>query len=565
MRSSILTLLLFAVMLIALDAQAQSERKQITEPPGSISGRVTLDGKPAPGVKVSAFKDSRHSQGELVTSAKTDQHGQFQLTGLPSDRYHIVVLAPAYVLPESTAGERPLSAVPLAEGETIEGLDFKLIRGGVITGRVTDEGGQPLTREVVEVFQLFPGGGKRPMVYFLRMNGYDFSTDDRGIYRIFGLPPGRYVVSAGQEIGQGGSRLGTSTYRPQTFYPGVTDESKAGVVEVAAGSEATGIDIAIGRPVRTYSASGRVIDASTGKPVPNAELGYGTTYESNGGSGSSFSRGLIADAKGNFRLDGLLPGNFHVMATPREETGLHSNVASFQIKDQDVKGLEIKIRRGSSVSGVLVIEGVNDPEVIAKFSRLKVWASAYSPDIPRGMHNTGRAGAVNPDGGFHIAGLHPGKIFFSLSHNPDSTGFFVSRVERGGVDYAEGIEVGPGEQVNGVRVILGYANGRIRGRVKIEGGKLPTNAIIDVRVWRMDGPNRQSFHGAEIDPNGFFLLEALATGQYEVSINVHSPTTPEAGHYVPLAETVTKTVSVTSGVETEVVLVVELTRKGKDQ
>jgi hypothetical protein len=561
MRNFIRSSLLFAAMLVAINAHAQSERKQLTEAAGSISGRVTLGGKPAPGVKVIAFKDQHLSQEKPVASTKTDQYGHFQLNKLPSDRYCIVPFAPAYIASEQIEAERKGKIVSLVEGETIEGFDFALIRGGVITGRITDEDGQPLTGETVTLFQLDSKGQKRPLYYFQLYALYEFSTsDDQGIYRIFGLPPGRYLVSVGEATDQGGNKLGSSRYHSLTFYPGVTDESKAGIVELAAGVQATGIDIALGNKLKAYSASGRVIDADTGKPVPNAQFGYGILHE----GGGSFSSGLSTDAKGNFQLDGLLPGAFYVMALPKAESGLYGNMASFQIKDQNITGLEIKISLGSSISGVLAIEGTNDPEVIARLSRLKLLASVSSPDIIRGA-SMSRTSEVSADGGFHIAGLHPGKATMFIVGNPDSKGFFLARMERGGVEYTNGIEVGPGEHVNGVRVIMGYASGRIRGQVKIQGGKLPSDAKISISVRRVDGPDISSYRNIEVDPNGRFLIEALITGEYEISAHVFSAPLREGGDSNLRAKSVRKTTSVINGAESEVMLVVELIAKDKEQ
>ncbi|MGA9770834.1 MAG: carboxypeptidase-like regulatory domain-containing protein [Blastocatellia bacterium] len=561
MRSSIQSLLLFVAGLVALNAQAQSERKPLTETAGSISGHVTLGGKPAQGVKVIAFKGEHLFQGEPAATARTDQSGHFQLSNLPSDRYHIMPIAPAFIASEQADPNLPGQVVPLADGETIEGLDFALVRGGVITGRITDEDGQPLTGETVTLIQLDSNGQKRPLYYFRLYTLYEFSiSDDQGNYRIFGLPPGRYLVSVGETTDNGGSRIGTSSYHSITYYPGVMDESKAGIVGLDAGAVATGIDIVLGHKIKAYSASGRIINANTGKPASDAQLGYGIMHE----GGGSFNTEMRADARGNFRLDGLLPGSFYVMAIPGAESGLYSNVASFQIKDQDITGLEIKIRTGSSISGAVAVEGTTDPDVIAKLSRLKLWASVSSPDIIRDAQ-TSKIGAVSADGGFQIAGLHPGKVSVGIINNPESKGFFISRVERGGVEYANGIEVRPDENVNGVRVILGYASGRIRGLVKIQGGKLPADTKISVFVRRVGGPDVQSFPNIEVDPNGRFLIEALLTGEYEISAHVFRTSIREGGSYSPLAKEVSQKVSVINGAESNVMLVVELIAKDKDQ
>jgi hypothetical protein len=564
MRSFTLSLLFFAVMPVALNAQAQSEPKQSTEPGSSISGRVTLGGKPAPGVKVIAVKRERRSQDEAVASAKTDQDGRFQLNKLPSDHYTILPLAPAYIASEQTEPERPGKAVPLADGETIEGLDFTLIRGSVITGRIADANGQPITQEMVTLIQIDPNGRKRALYPFTLLPQYDFGTDDQGIYRIFGLPPGRYLVSAGKGTEQDTDLGGGLRYHPRTFYPGVAEESEAGIVELSAGAVATGIDITLGHKLKAYSVSGRVIDVTTGRTIPNAQLAL-TTERISGDHRRTSGTSLRADANGNFRLAGLLPGDFHLMATPEAESGLYGSVAFVQIKDQDITGLEITVRRGSSISGVLTVEGANDPEVMARLSLLKLWGSVSSPDISD-ANNTAKISAVGPDGGFRISGLRPGKVSLHLSGTPDAKGFSVLRLERGGVECANGIDVGPSEHVTDIRVILGYANGRIRGQVKIEGGKLPLDAEISILLRRVDGPSGQSSPRVVVDPNGRFVVEHLITGEYRISVHVfRPPSSPDGGTSTQLAREVTKRVSVNSGAESEVLFVVELTAKGNQQ
>src|SRR6185369_8054343 len=164
-------------------------------------------------------------------------------------------------------------------GETVEGIDIGLVRGGVITGRVTDASGQPLIQEGVRLTALDESGKKLRgnMTYVNLPYGFMMTTDDRGVYRLFGVPPGRYIVSAGVDIRHGYTGAGNvPSYYPITYHPDVADDSRATVIEVTSGGEATGVDIVLGRSAKTYSATGRIIDAETGRPVPGLDFGYGT-------------------------------------------------------------------------------------------------------------------------------------------------------------------------------------------------------------------------------------------------------------------------------------------------
>ena len=130
-------------------------------------------------------------------------------------------------------------------------------------------------------------------------------TDDRGIYRAYGLRQGKYKVY----VAQSGFLPGDipTSYR-QTYYPSVTDESKASVVEVSEGSETTNIDIVLGRALPTFKIRGRVLDAETGKPLPKIKYGV---YRSHGEYGGSSSIGQnITNVNGEFRFDNVAPGKY---------------------------------------------------------------------------------------------------------------------------------------------------------------------------------------------------------------------------------------------------------------
>jgi len=95
----------------------------------------------------------------------------------------------------------------LSPGESVEDVDLKLVRGAVITGRVTDEEGKPVVEERIELQPADEKGGQRQMSPFSQ-NYQMFQTDDRGIYRLYGLPAGRYKVSVGSNPNNGFSGNG---------------------------------------------------------------------------------------------------------------------------------------------------------------------------------------------------------------------------------------------------------------------------------------------------------------------------------------------------------------------
>src|SRR5206468_2659814 len=117
----------------------------------------------------------------------------------------------------------------------VEGLDFSLTRGGVITGKVMDANGKPLIEQQLNVWKLEKDGRKSN--WYAANGSFSMMTDDRGIYRIYGLPVDRYIISAGAAPGEMGPPTRGINYK-RTYYPDTTEESQAKQIEVTPGSEA---------------------------------------------------------------------------------------------------------------------------------------------------------------------------------------------------------------------------------------------------------------------------------------------------------------------------------------
>ncbi|HEV8487403.1 MAG TPA: hypothetical protein VGV87_27900, partial [Blastocatellia bacterium] len=272
--ASLIGRLIVGTLLCSGAAAAQSQLKEGT---GSIGGRVTLGGKPAQGVVLTLKEtsaDERRAFNMLMRgspSAKTttDLEGRYRFSALATGLYEIAVFDPALF-----GSDDKSNSVTLGDGATVDDIDFSLSRGGVITGRVTTKDGRPVIMEPVQALPMVRP--KNQEFSFSFFSGSSFTTDDRGIYRIYGLAPGRYRVSLGKSEGIFDA-IGASLKRPdrpRTFYPGVTDEARAAVVDLSAGGEASNIDIKLGDANKTYRATGRVVDADTNKPIPSVMTSY---------------------------------------------------------------------------------------------------------------------------------------------------------------------------------------------------------------------------------------------------------------------------------------------------
>jgi protocatechuate 3,4-dioxygenase beta subunit len=501
MRSSLLNIIsalssLSILLLIVADqsgamAIAQTPQRDIRPRTASISGRVTISGKAVVNSKIviTEIKDGplpenaaldlsgamgRAGAGEDYI-ALTDADGRYRVTGLPEGKYQARALMGGYVREEPASNYLLLETVSLNEGESRENVDFALARGGVITGRVTDAEGRPSIASVVSLQAVDEQGQKSratgPNLMEMVMNSDVFQTDDRGVYRLFGLRAGRYLVSAG-----GNSELtlmtGASGKFPRVWYPDTTDENQAKTIVVNAGAEVTGIDIKLGVAKRTFEAVGRLVDDETGKPIASANVICVQAKDADGNAMyGGFGGTSRTDEQGNFRLSSLTPGEYHLILADYESflTGgggsdYYSDGAKFEIHGSDAAGVEIRAKRGATISGVVIIEDA-DPSAKQNLSQTMIVAhprhSAH-PSSQNEVNERALASAMTPiisrigsDGGFSLRGVRPGTFMIQVT-SLFGGALKIARIERDGVDFSEGIVVGAGrEEIGGVRIVLG--------------------------------------------------------------------------------------------------------------
>ena len=198
----------------------------------------------------------------------TDFDGNYRLEGVAPGHYVVMPIAPAFVVTDYSFRSIGKTIV-IGSGEHVEGIDFALTRGGVITGKVADSNGRPVIEERVILIQADPA---QPAILASPNWPRNAVTDDRGIYRIFGVPGGHYKVVVGQ-TGNGGLESPMRRAYQQTFYPDTTDQRKATIVEVTEGGEAANIDI-VDWPCFA-DASARAAESSMAKPANQCLTGGG--------------------------------------------------------------------------------------------------------------------------------------------------------------------------------------------------------------------------------------------------------------------------------------------------
>jgi hypothetical protein len=292
----------------------------------------------------------------------TDDAGRFAFADLPAGTFTLSIAKPGYVTTYYGAkriGSNVGVPIAIAEGQRVGPLPLRVARGGVITGTLTDENGKPLPDVRVNLSRLTIASSGKKTFQSYGGGPNTNTTDDRGVYRLFGLPPGEYVVSArpylvaglgatGELIATtpaelqwaerqlaGGAGATPSTDRaPErgrgvtfstVYHPAAVEAASAAVVTVAPGQEKSGIDIRA-RFVATARLNGTVTDPA-GQPaagvqltlipkseagIENIDLARAQTLISVGLMASPASSRTLAD--GTFSLTGVEPGSYWLTA-----------------------------------------------------------------------------------------------------------------------------------------------------------------------------------------------------------------------------------------------------------
>ena len=487
------------LLICGVAVYAHSQTGPTKETTASISGRVTLKGKGVQGVSViaSLTRSNAPVQGGTYRGA-TDHDGKYRITNVPAGTYRMDLFAPTLV-PENVETDR---AVVIADGETVENVNFAMLRGGVITGKITNPDGQPVIAELVFISPVSPHDAH------VRYYPGSISTDDRGIYRAFGLRPAKYKVYVGRH-----EHLVASKYR-RTFYPSVIDETKATLIEVREGSEISNVDIvAMRNNVAGYKVSGRIVDGESGRPLANVPYGLMRTTDE---GTQSMHTNVVTNADGQFTFHKVAPGHYSVFIV-REKTEVRAKPTPFEVVDGDVSGIVVRTMRGASLSGVVVFEGKGFERTSGDLL-IHVWidtATEYFEDtdpVP-----------INANGGFRLAGLTSGNAVLTVAPaNPETPPVGIVRVERDGIVLPRSFPVQDGEQVGGLRVVVKRFTGAISGQVKLEDGEMPPDSHLSVFVLPAeDEPDApRNAHSAHVDARGRFSLDGLNAGTYEIQVSV---------------------------------------------
>jgi Carboxypeptidase regulatory-like domain len=517
------TFLIFVFALLELTAVAQQTG-------GVITGRViTEDGLPIPHALVSISGVSgRLKQATARRDTVADDDGNFVADGLEAIPYLVSAWAPGYV-PESDGDV--LNPFELTEARFVrvgELTTVRLIRGGVITGRVTNDAGEPIIGAPVKATRVTDETGRSTSSDVGYAHLWTRTTDDRGVYRIYGLTPGSYIVAVG---GSDPSSYRSTPFagRTTTYYPSSTRDA-ASLVSVSSGVEATSIDIRY-RGESGFAISGKIHGApgtTSGmmQTWTNIYLRSPTTAETIETTTSQSSSN-----QNGYAFYGVPNGEYELIARNdgmAGENGSASTPRRVTVKGADVTGVDLTIVPDATVSGVVVVEKPESelpecrnhrksyPEEIIVRARRD--DPAEKPRLLLPVFPGYGVGIPSEKGIFTIGNLKPGRHRIELEL-PDETWYLKAMAissSKPAIDPRAGLTVKSGDNLIGLRLTIASGAAKLKGKITVaENTKLPTRLhvhLIPAEAEAMDDVLRFAETSAEAD--GTFTFTNLAPGKY---------------------------------------------------
>ena len=504
-----------------------------TQPPptnssntGTITGKVVNEsGQPLPNAHVWAHAVGARAAGQMVTS---DQEGKFKLAGLQRVPYSITASMPAYMtLPRD--GQ--------ATYQVGDSVTLVLTKGAVITGKVVAPDGEPVVAIGVRVEMIRDATG-RPLTTPSTVQ--EAPTDDRGIYRIYGLPTGTYIVMVGGGTNDY-SRTGINAFDTNvpTYAPSSTRDDAA-EINLRAGEELTDVDIRYrGEPGRSIS--------GTIRGSIREEWGFAVTLTSIGDGGLQRNQSIQQDSNDReFVFSGIADGDYYLTAHGILQTGEQSASESklVKVRGADVSGVELVAQPLASVSGRVVLEETKAPQCTDKqrpvFAETSVsaWHKVQEParDRARFIWSMGQPARADAEGNVKLSNLAAGDYRFVTQFSAkdwylQSISFAAPTPKAKPVDAMKTwTRLKPGDRLSGLTVTLAQGAASLSGEIVVGEGEtvLEKSVVYLVPAERERADDVLRFYAAPVDEDEEVELNNIAPGRYLILVQpaIEGPESP---------------------------------------
>lgn len=509
-----------------------------TPPTGTIKGRlVAADGQPLMNANVMAQS--------LTTAPSTkptsvDSEGRFSFDELPAASYIIYATAPGYIDQATAQGD----ATEWPRHLIGSNVRITMIRGGVITGVITNAKGEPVVGVPVHANMV---NGTASITNFFVGTGIS-ETDDRGVYRLYGLLPGQYTVNAGGSGQFGQFKPSGFDNDVPTYYPSATRDT-AVPVSVRSGDETSGIDIKY-KGADGHSISGVVL----GTVPAGGQAGAITIFMSHAGAASILSVEIaaITDARRPFSFNGVADGEYDLFAmymTSMAE-GAVVGTKRVTVRGGDITGVELNLAPLASISGTITLDPIKPEDKCDKRgSQVIETIPRLSRDDPTRSGGqmmiamlSGGLGTLNEKGEFAMRNLEAAK--YRLEIKLPTEAWYVRAINLpGAAARVQPLPTGPtppaaanpnvwqgvltiksGEKLSGVLILVGQDAAGLRGRFETEGAIRENTRVHLVPLEREQANNVLRYSETTVQSDGTFVFTNIAPGRYFILPRVEPAT-----------------------------------------
>ena len=477
-------------------------RGQEVQGTASIRGLVTSADTNSPVRRAQVRATSADTRSARLST--TDADGRFELRDLPAGRWTISATKGGFVTQQF--GQRhsfeSVEPVDLADGQRFT-ANFTLSRGSAITGRVSDEFGDPITGARVQVLRSQVQQGRRRLVP--TANGAQ--TDDTGAFRVFGLAPGEYYVAASLQAAPADSSTNPVSYAP-TYFPGTGNIADAQRLTLTLGTEQSGINFVL-QPVRAVRVSGTVVD-SNGAPTQALLNLTPAGFGDDGGLQLGNPARVLPD--GSFTILNVVPGEYVITVNGRPNGNATPEVASMPVTvgNDDLAGVSIATSKGGTIRGTIVAD--NNAKVATTNIQVSVQALRPAPG------NFQPRTQVSSGGTFELNGLIGAQVL-RVDRLPD--GWTVKSIRANGRDITDTALEFRGSEAATVQVVLTNRISEVSGAVKANGQPVTSASVVlfpeDAAQWVF--PSRR-VRMVRVDQTGVFRAQSLPPGERYLAVAV---------------------------------------------
>ncbi len=443
--------------------------------------------------------------GALTRMTRADEAGTFEFRAVPAGPMRVIGSKPGHSPDEA----RPIIA---ASPDTPSQVELRLVPWGAMGGRVLNEFGEPMQGARVQIMRTRFTAGRRTLVVAGTLTP---ETDDRGEFRVYGLEPGSYIVSA--QVGD--VAAGDADGYPVSYYPGGSSPASATALTIGAGQNLIAIDISLSRTT-TYRVTGRLVTPSN-QPSTITSVQLWPSQKSR----ATISVPLAApvDGNGQFEFSNVADGDYVLQAYRGRLNAMTEGefgAVAVTVSGSDVTDLTLPTSAGSRITGTIVIDA-QDPG--RQPSRANIEISPVPGDLDLAPAANWATAGVGPDWRFSFAGVSGPR---RLVPTQLPVGWAVKTVRVNGVDLGDRpVLFGSDDQsLAEVEIVLTDRPSELQGSIvgPATGATAGTSVVVFSPERERWYPMTRYVRRVAARADGTFSISGLPPGGYYVATLVGS-------------------------------------------